>query len=133
MLAVDTNILVRLITQDDKKQAAFLEKFLANKHLYVPKTVLLELEWVLRYTYGFARGELIEIYTRLLDSQDVTVENSNTVEMAFDYYKHGLDFADALHLASSEETKSFITLDKRFIHKAKKLSLLKVRAAYSTN
>ena len=51
MISIDTNILVRLFTNDDKKQARFAEQLIENNAIYIAKSVLLETEWVLRYTY----------------------------------------------------------------------------------
>ena len=49
MIAVDTNILVRYLTNDDAEQAQLAIDLLnGSEHIWLPKTVLLETEWVLR-------------------------------------------------------------------------------------
>ena len=53
MRAVDTNVLVRALVRDDAAQSAKAEEVLARDEVFVPVTVMLELEWVLRSRYGF--------------------------------------------------------------------------------
>ena len=59
MRAVDTNVLVRFLTRDDQQQAARARKVM-EQGVFIPKTVLLETEWVLRYTYEFDRTAVAE-------------------------------------------------------------------------
>jgi predicted nucleic-acid-binding protein len=56
VLAVDTNLVVRLVTNDDKTQATRAKAVFAANDAFVPKTVLLESEWVLRFTYELDRS-----------------------------------------------------------------------------
>lgn len=51
MIAFDTCILVRFLADDDKEQADSAEVLLADNTVFLPKTVLLETEWVLRSRY----------------------------------------------------------------------------------
>ena len=59
MIAVDTNLLVRILTNDDPIQARRAVKILKNDDIFIPKTVLLETEWVLRHGYGIGRSDII--------------------------------------------------------------------------
>jgi len=54
MIAVDTNVLVRLLTGDDPAQTQRAVELFAQESILIPKTVLLETEWVLRYRYELA-------------------------------------------------------------------------------
>jgi predicted nucleic-acid-binding protein len=58
MVAVDTNILVRLLTGDDPKQAAAARSLFASEQIWIAKTVLLETGWVLRSLYGFEESAI---------------------------------------------------------------------------
>ena len=63
MTAVDTNVLLRIVTNDDKSQAARAAAFLQKQdRVYLAKTVLLEFEWVLRRAYGFAPPEILAAF-----------------------------------------------------------------------
>lgn len=65
MIAVDTNVLVRLLTADDPKQLAAARSLFASDPIWVAKTVLLETGWVLRSLYGFETA-IHEAFTKLL-------------------------------------------------------------------
>ena len=66
MIAVDTNILVRLLTGDDPKQTAAARSLFAAEPIWIAKTVLLETGWVLRSLYGFAESAIRDAFTKLL-------------------------------------------------------------------
>lgn len=123
MIGLDTNILVRLLTNDDKKQAKFAADLIAKHPVFIPKSVMLETEWVLRYTYDITADDTYKAFTNLLGLAHVSVEDPVCISQALDWYKQGFDFADALHLASSHKTESFATFDKKLISKAKKLNI----------
>ena len=113
MIAVDTNVLVRIITRDDPDQARAAIEVFESGPIWVAKTVVLELEWVLRYSYGLDRSKIHEVLTRLLGLRSLTIEDRGSVVRARDRYEQGMDFADALHLASSTDADSFATFDRK--------------------
>ena len=127
MKALDTNILVRYYTQDDPRQAKIaLRIFNEEEALFVPRTVLIELYFVLRYgkQYRFEPAQINAVLTHLLGLGKVTIEQATTVETALRYYKQGIDFADALHLASSQHCSMLLTFDDRkFARRARRLGL----------
>lgn len=115
MIGIDTNLLVRLLTNDDKKQAQYAASLIENNPIFIPKSVLLETEWVLRYTYDLNPKVIHEAFEKLLGLPQITVEDSTVVNQALHWYNNKFDFADALHLASSFQTEKFATLDKNLI------------------
>ena len=121
MIAVDTNILARLLTKDDPNQAKRAAKVMESDDIFIPKTVMLETEWVLRHAYGIDKGAITKGFQKMMGLPNVSVEDQQTVFQAISWYGSGLDFADALHLASSMKTDGFVTFDKAFIKKARKL------------
>jgi len=124
MIAIDTNILVRLFTNDDKTQARYAEKLIENNVIFVSKSVLLETEWVLRYTYELGSDVIYKAFENLLGLPHLTLEDPACIIKIMQWYKQGLDFADAMHLASSSQvTDKFATLDKAFIKRAKKINV----------
>ncbi len=121
MIAVDTNILVRLLTKDDLSQAKRAAKVIESDNIFIPKTVLLETEWVLRHAYGIGKKSIMSGFQKMMGLPNVNVEDQQTVFQAISWYESGLDFADALHLASSMKADKFVTFDNAFIKKARKL------------
>jgi predicted nucleic-acid-binding protein len=123
MIGIDTNLLVRLLTNDDKAQAKFAAKLIQNNPIFIPKSVLLETEWVLRYTYHLGSSVILAAFEKLLGLEQITVEDPICILQTLQWYRNRFDFADALHLASCQKTEKFATLDKNFIRKAKKLNI----------
>ena len=126
MIAVDTNVLVRLLTKDDPGQAMRAAKTMESDEIFIPKTVILETEWVLRHAYRIDQGAIRKGFEKLMGLPNVRVEDQQTVIQAVAWYESGLDFADALHLASSVKAERFVTFDNGFIKAAQKLISLEV-------
>lgn len=121
MIAVDTNVLVRLVTNDDVNQSRRAAQLFASEEIFVSKTVLLETEWVLRGAYELPPAVIRNAFERLVAASSVTLEDEGAVARALDWYASGTDLADALHLASSTACSSFRTFDKSFATRANKL------------
>ncbi len=120
MIAVDTNLLVRLLTKDDLSQAKRAAKIMKSDDIFIPKTVMLETEWVLRHAYGIDKDAIAKGFHKVMGLPNVRVEDQQTVFQSISWYGSGLDFADALHLASSMKADKFVTFDNAFIKKARK-------------
>ena len=86
-------------------------------------SVLLETEWVLRYTYKLSTSIILDAFEKLMGLSHLTVEDPNCILQALQWYREKFDFADALHLASCKKTNKFATFDKGFIKKAKKFNV----------
>lgn len=123
MIAIDTNILVRLVTNDDPTQAQRITGLLQDQAVFIPKTVLLELEWVLRFSYVLDRQIILSTLKRILSTENFTIENISAIEQAMQWYEQGLDLADAIHLASSQHADQFISFDKKLIKKARTIKI----------
>jgi predicted nucleic-acid-binding protein len=118
MIAVDTNVLVRLLTGDDPAQTRLAADLFAQESIFIPKTVLLETEWVLRYRYELSPTVILTAFRKLLGLPQVEVEDNNVLVEALARYEEGMDFADALHLASVGEADQFATFDARLKKRA---------------
>ena len=115
MIAVDTNVLVRYLTNDDADQARKAAKLLAGADaILVPHTVLLELAWVLRSVYDLSPRTIHMAMLRVLGLPNVHIENAERIAQALSCYEQGMDFADALHLALSADADRLVTFDQRF-------------------
>jgi predicted nucleic-acid-binding protein len=122
--AVDTNILARYYLRDDVAQAGIATGILSAGDVFVPKTVILELEWVLRYVADQAADKVIDCLAHLIALPGITVEDRDEVEAALRHSRNGIDFADALHLAASGVCIELLTFDDRsYARRAARLGL----------
>jgi len=124
MVAIDTNIAVRLLVNDDPAQTKKVVELFNSNEVFIPKTVILETEWVLRGVYQIERVRANAAIRALLSLERVVVEDEPSLFAALDSHEKGMDFADALHLASSQRADCFATFDSSMKTRAKKLSLL---------
>ena len=122
MVSVDTNILIRLITDDDVEQAERATSLVRTTDVLVPLTVMLETEWVLRSRLGFPAEQVIDALLALGRVPTVNFEQPARARKALAWARGGLEFADALHLASSEECESVVSFDRKFRRLAARLS-----------
>lgn len=118
MLAVDTNVIVRLIVGDDRVQSPRARTLFAANEVWVATTVVLETEWVLRRVYRYDRLTLVGALTSLAGLPNVRLEDAERVAFALERLKAGADFADALHLAAASQTDGFATFDKDCVRAA---------------
>ena len=123
MRAVDTNVVVRYLTGDDPDQTARVRDAIEAKQVYVPTTVLLETEWVLRRAYGYAPNEIVGVLRALAGLPQVRVENAALLAGALEHAERGMDFADALHLGAAAQCDAMLTFDRRFIRLARNASV----------
>ena len=124
MRAVDTNVLARYYLQDDPVQAQRAARILAAGGVFVPKTVMLELEWVLRSVAEQPAAKVADCLTHLIALPGVTIEDHDEVEEALRHCRRGVDFADALHLAASQACSELLTFDDRgFARRVTRLGL----------
>jgi predicted nucleic-acid-binding protein len=112
VISLDTNVVVRVVTADDPDQLALALKVMRSESLWLCRTVLLEIEWVLRYSYKLSRETILETFTRILGYPNLSVEEPAAVRLALDLFADGMDFADALHLAASKGADRFVTFDR---------------------
>lgn len=120
MTAVDTNVVVRLLTGDDPKQAAAARSLFATGPIWIGKTVLLETGWVLRSLYGFEESAIRDAFTKLLGLKNVHAEDEPSVAAALALTAHGIELADAMHLTSRPPGSKFVSFDQSFVRRAKR-------------
>jgi predicted nucleic-acid-binding protein len=113
MHAVDTNVLVRLLANDDAEQSKRAAALFKKETIFIPKTVLLETEWVLRRLYHLDRIVVVNAFRKLSGLPNVEIEQPLAIVQALQWCEGGMDFADALHLASSQNASKFVTFDEK--------------------
>ena len=106
MPALDTNVLVRYLVADDRRQFAlardYIESTSGDSSLFVPVSVAVELEWVLRTRYEFGREQIIKTFVALLEVREISFHDEQSIEFALRLFtEHNADFADCLHAAIS--------------------------------
>lgn len=103
MATVDTNVLVRVLTEDDKAQAdaavtRLMQEADTGALVFVPLTVTIELEWVLRTQYQFSRSEIVRALISLLETEELEFQDEASVELALHLFdESSVEFADCLH------------------------------------
>ena len=116
--SIDTNILVRLLVRDDPDQLAAAEALLGQYELFIPLSVLMETEWVLRGAYGYGREEIGDRLAEISRVKNIVVEAPDVLDWLFDRYRAGADLADMIHLIQSEGMECLVTFDRKLAGQA---------------
>jgi predicted nucleic-acid-binding protein len=120
MRALDTNVIVRFVTNDDANQAAVVERVLAEcqrnrERLFISTPVLCELVWVLKNGFRQARLDIVAVIHSLIEDDLFQIEHRTLVFRAMDQYRDGkADFADYLigQIAGHAGCRDTVTFDK---------------------
>jgi predicted nucleic-acid-binding protein len=120
VIALDTNLLVRLVVQDDAAQARAVERLLLRARrdqtsLFVADVVMCELVWVLTRRLGLGRTDIVDVLDRLLRTELVVVADAAITARALSAYRDGRgDFADYLirEQAFAKEAIEMVTFDR---------------------
>jgi predicted nucleic-acid-binding protein len=121
VIALDTNVLVRLLTRDDEAQAArareAFDRYAGESGaLYVSDIVLAELCWTLARSYGLERADIARTVRALLDNASVALESPAAVGVALASFEAGkADFPDCLIVAKAMAAgcSAILTFDRR--------------------
>ena len=121
MIGLDTNVLVRYITQDDRRQAAKATRVIEEdcnetSPGFVTVIVLAELVWVLESCYGSEKSQIIAVLQRILRTRQLLVQDAETIWKAVRLFETSkADFADCLveRLGAAYECQYTSTFDKR--------------------
>jgi predicted nucleic-acid-binding protein len=126
--AIDTNVVVRFLVADDKRQAKAARDAIEAGDIFIARTVLLESEWVLRSGYDFAPTRIAVALRGLAGLPGVTVEEPLVLAQALDWMESGMDFADALHLAKAAGCAAFLSFDRKLAKTAASRSTVEVES-----
>jgi predicted nucleic-acid-binding protein len=120
VIGVDTNVLVRYLTQDDARQARAVNAFFSNaaergETLHIADVVMCELVWVLRAAYGYDKGTIADAIEKMLNTALFAFDDRDLLRAALTDYRNGSgDFADYLigHRNASVGCEHTVTFDK---------------------
>jgi predicted nucleic-acid-binding protein len=139
MIALDTNVLIRVLVADDPKQTALAERLLRESAeqgelCFISDPVLCEIEWVLDRFYRVGRAEILAAFESLLSHQDLfSFEDPDAIRKALDGYRQGkADFSDFLIGAKAQArgARTTFTFD-RALARQQGFSILEPGAAES--
>ncbi|MEI8301714.1 MAG: type II toxin-antitoxin system VapC family toxin [Burkholderiales bacterium] len=124
MIALDTNLLARLLLRDHPAQFARVKSLLQTDQIFTaPVTVIQELVWVLEAN-DCGSTEIEHALRLLLALPNFRPQQADAVLRALDGYGQGMDFADALHLALCADDDGFVSFDKDLARKAARLGIV---------
>lgn len=117
-IAFDTNILVRLFAQDDKKQLrvvqSLLKKYAGSKAVFISIATITELYWVLRTQYNYGKEDLIDVLEDLLNTEEFVIQHDLELRNVLVKMRDGITFFDALIGAFAQhQDVQTITFDKK--------------------
>ena len=120
MIALDTNVLVRFLVQDDPEQARIagemIEQLTGTDPGFVGREVLVELVWVLERAYGYSRSEIAGALDGLLSATELVIEAADDVGPALELYRNdGFGFADLMIVAAARRVGAaeLVTFDRK--------------------
>lgn len=126
MIAVDTNLLVRLLTGDDEAQHRAGAALFRTAPIFIPDSVVLESEWVLRCAYDLTPADVCAALRGVFGLPNVSLANPRRIAQILAWHEGGLDFADAFHLALCDGHEALKTFDRDFVRRARGLSTCRV-------
>ena len=120
MIALDTNVLVRFLVQDEPEQARIagemIERLTGTDPGFVGREVLVELVWVLERAYGYSRSEIAGALDGLLSATELVIEAADDVGPALELYRNdGFGFADLMIVAAARRVGAaeLVTFDRK--------------------
>lgn len=121
MPGLDTNVLIRWLVDDEPRQSARVHKLLLSVRatqdaLFVPTTVMLEVEWVLRSRYQFDKPTILRAFNALLETQELEFQDEAALEWALHLYRRSTaEFADCHHVGQcrSADRVPLMTFDTK--------------------
>jgi predicted nucleic-acid-binding protein len=120
VIALDTNVLVRFLVQDDPEQARvageIIDQLTEKAPGFVSREVLVELVWVLERAYRLGRAEISGALDGLLASTELVVEGADAIGSALEFYRNdGFGFADLMIVAAARRAGATetVTFDRK--------------------
>ncbi len=121
MIGIDTNIIIRYLTQDDPIQANLANKLIEEELNqsnpgFITLISLIEISWVLKRCYSQTKDQIINVIAQLLETRQLLIENQECAYLALKKFSSGnADYADSLITVLSEQAgcNKIVTFDKK--------------------
>ena len=124
MIAVDTNVILRLLTREPEAQFKSAKALFERGGLFISSPVVFEVFFTLTGTIlAFSDEDALNALEALFSLPEVLVQDVATFEAAIGHARQGLPFKDACVLAFSREADELVTFDRQFAKRAEKLGL----------
>jgi predicted nucleic-acid-binding protein len=124
-ITADTNLLVRMTTNDDKTQARTAFRILTSAEcVYVTLPSIVEFVWVLESIYAFSRQQVLDAVRTLIDSDNVATDIT-AVEVGLHIHMAGGDFADGViaSAGASMGADTFVSFDRRAVNRIARIGI----------
>lgn len=120
MIALDTNVLLRILTPSDTGLAERAMVTISREPCFISNVVVLELMQVLDRVYGATTDALLRTMQMLLNIDHLVFEDEAALHRAAACMQQGMEYSDALVLASATASDALATFDRQFVRSAKK-------------
>ena len=114
MISLDTSVLVRYVTKDHARLSPLALEIITNNACFVSKAALMEMVFTLESVYRKGRDEIVTALRTIFGLTTVTVESQGAAAHAISWYAKGMDFGDAMILASSAGAENVASFDRDF-------------------
>ena len=114
MISLDTSILVRYVTKDHARLSPLALKIITNNECFVSKAALMEMVFTLESVYRKGRGDIATALRTIIGLTTITVESQGVTGRAISWYEEGMDWGDAMILASAVGTDKLASFDRDF-------------------
>lgn len=126
MRAIDSNVIIRLIVNDNEDQVERARRLIEGETVLVATTVLLETNWVLKSTYGLGKSVILMALRAFTSHRNVRLIDGDVIEQALTLAESGLSIEDSFHVAASSAASSFVTFDGPLFRGACKIASIRV-------
>jgi len=116
--AIDTNIVLRIIANDDPVQSPIAVALLESQRVFVSLSVAMETEWVLRSAYRWSSTAIANAITAFAALENVQIEEVERLGWAIDRFRQGADFTDMIHIIAARDTDGFVSFEHELTEQA---------------
>jgi predicted nucleic-acid-binding protein len=118
MISVDTNVLLRIIVDDEPVQSAIARKLVEENEIFVSLMAIVECEWVLRSAYRLSVSQIADALEALMAAPGIFFELPEMAAWAIARFRGGADLADMVHLVASRDARAFASFDRQLFQRA---------------
>ncbi|OQW78342.1 MAG: hypothetical protein BVN33_00335 [Proteobacteria bacterium ST_bin13] len=118
MKAIDTNVVLRIIANDDPVQSPIAVALVEHQCVFVSLSVAMEVEWVLRSAYRWPSAAISNAMTAFAALDNVRMEEAERLGWAIERFRQGADLADMVHIIAARDMDGFISFERKLAEEA---------------